>query len=188
MVSSGIGPLQQASSLVPFTGDLLPAVQPWFTNPEVRHWLGGPAWPERELRLIEQNPGGEFRGRQVLAAHSWVLLDGDAVPVAKIGGDIYDRWTRYSPELDDKAIVLSSIDEITMGLTYVVDPRRQRQGFGSAAVRALLDHPATTEVRLFVAGIDAANTASRRFASSSGFVTDDSEPDFEDTIYYFYRR
>lgn len=173
---------------MPFTKDLLPAVQPWFEDPDVRRWLGGPAWPERELRLMEQNPGGQFRGRQVMAAYSWVWLDGHGVPVAKIGGEVYDRWTRYAGERGDQPIVLSSIEEITMGITYAVDPRRRRQGFGSRAFNAVLDHPATAAVRLFVAGIDASNAASQAFAVSSGFGVDDPKPDFEDTVYYFYRR
>jgi len=33
MVNSRIGHAQPAGSLVPFTEDLLPAVQPWFTDP-----------------------------------------------------------------------------------------------------------------------------------------------------------
>jgi len=188
MVSSVAGPVEQAGSLVPFTDELLPRVRPWFTDPEVRRWLGGPAWPERELRLIEQSPGEDFRGRRVLAAYSWVWLDSNGVPVAKIGGDVYDRWTRYAGERNGEPLVLASIDEVTMGLTYVVDPRRRRQGFGRSAFEAMLHHPAIAKVRLFVAGIDATNTASREFASSSGFSVDDPKPDFEDTVYYFYRR
>lgn len=41
---------------------------------------------------------------------------------------------------------------------------------------------------MFVAGIDAANRASQELAMSSGFLVDDPKPDFEDTIYCFYRR
>ena len=174
--------------MVPFTAELLPAVRPWFVHPEVRKWLGGPDWPERELRLRDSNPGEEFRGRLTLRAHSWVLLDQTDEPVAKIGGDVYDRWTVYAGERDGEALVTSSIDEVTMGLPYVVDPRRWRQGFGRAALLAVIDHPETAAVKRFVAGIDALNMASRRCAVSAGFVVDDPVPDFEDTVYYCYRR
>jgi len=82
-------------TLVPFTEELLSVVQPWFRHPEARRRLGGPEWPARELRLMATMPGEEYRGRLVLQAHSWVALDSTGEPLAKIGGDVYDRWNRY---------------------------------------------------------------------------------------------
>ena len=174
--------------LVPFTAELLPAVRPWFVHPEVRRWLGGPDWPERELSLGESNPETQFRGRLTLRAHSWVLLDLAGVPVAKIGGDVYDRWTSYAGERNGEPIVLGTIGKISMGLGYVVDPQRWGQGFGTAALRTVIAHPATADVELFVAGIDEGNAASSRCAQAAGFRIDDPTPDFEDTVYHFYRR
>jgi len=150
--------------------------------------LGGPDWPERELALVDSNPETEFRGRLTLRAHSWVLLDQAGVPVAKIGGDVYDRWTSYAGERDGAPIVLGAIDVISMGLAYVVDPQRWGQGFGSAALRAVIAHPATADVELFVAGVDAGNLASSRCALSAGFHVIDPVPDFEETVYHLYRR
>src|SRR3954467_7075197 len=81
-----------AVRLVPFTPELLPAVQPWFEHPEVRHRLGGPDWPVRELALRAAARDQEsFRGKTVLRVHSFVALDDDE-PVAHVGGDVYDRW------------------------------------------------------------------------------------------------
>jgi hypothetical protein len=60
-------------TLVPYTEDWLAAVRPWFTHPEVRRRLGGPDWPERELRQ-PADLGEIFRGRRVLRVHSWVAL------------------------------------------------------------------------------------------------------------------
>jgi RimJ/RimL family protein N-acetyltransferase len=48
--------------------------------------------------------------------------------------------------------------------------------------------PEVADVRLFAAGIDADNTASRRCAAAAGFRPDDPEPDWEDTVYYLLRR
>ena len=180
-------PHQPRLTLVPFTEDLLADVQPWFQDPEVRHRLGGPEWPARELRLL-QVEGGEFRGRSVLRAHSWVALDAAGVPAAKIGGDVYDRWSRYDGSRPDRPVVSAVEPGPAMGLTCVVDPARRRQGLGRAVLRAAVGHPAVRDVRLFAAGIDADNEASRRCAAVAGFTLDAEEPDWEDTVYYVLRR
>ncbi len=49
-------------------------------------------------------------------------------------------------------------------------------------------HPDVADVRVFAAGIDADNTASRRCAVSAGFTPDVDEPDWEDTVYHLLRR
>ncbi len=64
-----------------------------------------------------------------------------------------------------------------MDLAYVVDPERWRLGFGRAALRAVMDAPEVSDVSLFVAGIDADNTASQRCARAAGFAPESDEPD-----------
>lgn len=172
---------------MPFTAELLPCVQPWFLHPEVRHRLGGPDWPARELRRRSESSGEWFRGRKVLRAHSWVLLDDHDVPVAKIGGDVYDRWTRYLGEGRDGPRIAWTEPARSMALAYVVDPARWRTGIGRRALQAVLAHPAVTDVELFVLGIDSDNWASRACAAAAGFTVDDPEPDFEDTVYHSHR-
>jgi len=174
--------------LVPFTEAALPVVQPWFRHPEVDRRLGGPEWPARELRLLTDKPGGEFRGRRVLRTHSWLVLNAEEVPVAKIGGDVYDCWTRYLGEAPGGPILDGWEAGPAMGVAYVVDPGRWRRGFGTAALRAVIASPVVADVRLFVAGIDADNTASSRCARSAGLVPDDPEPDWEGTIHHILRR
>lgn len=178
----------KAVRLVPFTAADLHLVQPWFEHPEVRHRLGGPEWPVRELRLLRENPGGEFRGRTVLRAHSWLVLDDDGAVVAKIGGDVYDRWTVYDGEGPDGPLVRRAEPGPAMGLAYVVDPALWGRGIGRAALRAVVAAPEVADVRLFVAGIDADNAVSRRCAEAAGFRPDDPEPDREDTVYHLRRR
>ncbi len=175
-------------TLVPFTEELLAAVQPWFRDPEVRRRLGGPAWPERELRRLHTRDDGEFRGRTVLRTHSWVALDAAGQPVAKIGGDVYDRWTRYDASRPDLPVISAIEPGPAMGLAYVVDPTRWRQGIGRAVLQAVVRHPSVQDVRLFTAGIDADNQASRRCAAAAGFAAEVEEPDWEDTVYYQLRR
>jgi RimJ/RimL family protein N-acetyltransferase len=177
-----------ALTLVPFTEALLPVVQPWFEHPEVRRRLGGPQWPVRELRLLATSPGEEFRGKVVLRAHSWVALDGAGEPVAKVGGDVYDRWARYDGSDAGRPVVTAVRPLVAMGLTYLVAPGHWGRGLGRATLRAAVDHPDTRDVRLFVAGIDADNAASRRCAASAGFVPDGDAPDWEGTVYYLLSR
>ncbi|WP_250002657.1 GNAT family N-acetyltransferase [Actinoplanes sp. M2I2] len=155
-----------AVTLVPFTAEL---VQVWFTDTEVGRWLGGPDWPARALRLRGHGIGEIYRGRRVLRDHTWVALDSHGDPVALTGGDVYDP----GPEL---------------GLAYVVDPARWRQGYGTATLLALIEHPAVADVAVFTAGIEPANVASSRCAAAAGFRPDDPEPDFEGIVHHVLRR
>jgi len=174
-------------SLAPFTVELLPAVQPWFRHPEVDRRLGGPEWPERELRLLDSGLGEMFRGRRVLRTHSWVAFDAAGDPVAKVGGEVYDRWCRYT-ETPDGPVVDEVEPGPAMGLAYVVDPARWRRGFGVATLRALIAAPEVADVVVFAVGIDADNVASARCARAAGLTPDRLTPDFEGTVFHLLRR
>ena len=187
------GPMP-AVALVPYTADLLPAVRPWFAHPEVRRRLGGPDWPERELRLlaVANDPADPanaepFRGRRVLRAHSWVALDGAGAPVAKVGGEVYDRWCRYTPR--PAGPVVDRVEPgPAMGLAYVVDPARWGRGYGRAALAAAVGAAEVADVRVFALGAEADNAASLRCAAAAGFAVDDPEPDGEGIVYLLRRR
>ncbi len=171
--------------LVPFTEDLLPAVQVWFRDAQVQRWLGGPDWPAREFRTRGQGLGEEFRGRRVLRGHSWVVLAG-GVPVGQIGGEVYDRWCRYR-ETPGGPVVDRVEPGPAMGLAYVVDPRRHRRGYGTAALLAVVGAPDVADV-VVAAGIEPENTASLRCAAAAGFHVDDPEPDWEGIVHHLRRR
>lgn len=98
----------QRVTLRPFTAAILPRVQPWFRHPEVRRRLGGPDWPARELRLPAAGPGEQYRGRIVLRVHSWVAVDDAGTPLAKIGCDVYDRWTRRDGSRPDQPVIAAA--------------------------------------------------------------------------------
>jgi RimJ/RimL family protein N-acetyltransferase len=155
-------------------------VEHWFDDPEVDRRLGGRFWIHRAVRLLAEPPG-EFRGRQVLRSYAWLADDADGRPVAHVGGEVYDRWVRYYGEGEP---LTGEIRAVTMALGYVVDPARQRQGYGRAAIEAVLAHPDLADVELWVCGIEQDNVASRRCAESAGFRLTDPEPDFEDILYY----
>jgi RimJ/RimL family protein N-acetyltransferase len=179
--------LGMAVVLRPFTAELLEVVQPWFHHPEVQRWLGGPEWPARALSLAGTGLGESFRGRLVLRDHTWVAFDDSGAAVAYIGGDIYDRWSRYS-EGPDGPIVGEPEAGPAMGFAYVVDPRRWRQGFGAATVRAVMDAPEVSDVVLFAAGIEPDNIASARCLTAAGLLREPGAPDWEGIVHYIRRR
>jgi RimJ/RimL family protein N-acetyltransferase len=171
-------------SLRPLAAAELPRIEHWFDHPEVQARLGGRFWIHRELRLIAQRPGSEFRGATVLRSYGWVGLDPAGAPVAFIGGDVCDRWVRYHGEGPDGPVLSDEDPRLTMGLGYVVDPARWRQGFGRAAIDAVLHHPDLCDVQTFSCGIDADNDASRRCARAAGFRLVDPQPDHEGMLFY----
>ena len=174
-------------ALRPFTADRLALVEPWFHHPEVQRWLGGPEWPARQFTVAGEGLGEMFRGRRVLRAHSWLAVDGTGAAVAYLGGEVYDRWSRYTVG-PDGPVVEAVEPGPAMGLAYVVDPRRWRHGFGTAALRAAMAAPEVADVVLFAAGIETGNVASARCAIAAGLLPDPAGPDWEDITHHIRRR
>ncbi|MGY1840776.1 MULTISPECIES: GNAT family N-acetyltransferase [unclassified Modestobacter] len=170
---------------MPFEPEVLPRVLPWFDHEVVQRRLGGPSWPERELALRNAARGEEFRGRLVLRAHTYVALDDGGAPVAQVGGDVYDRWTRWDPATER----VTAVDERrTMGAAYVVDPARWRRGYGTATLRAFVAAAELADVEQFVLGIEPDHAASLGVAAAAGFRPLTTEPDAEDMLYLHLRR
>lgn len=159
-------------------------IEHWFDHPEVRARLGDRMWIHRELRLIGQRPGTSFRGARVLRSYGWIAEDRAGLPVAFIGGDVYDRWVRYHGEGPDGPLLSDADDRPAIGLGYLVDPTRWRCGYGRAAIEAALEHPDLSDVQIFFCGVDSDNHASRRCTAAAGFALPDPEPDYEDIVYY----
>ncbi|MBR7827784.1 GNAT family N-acetyltransferase [Actinospica sp. MGRD01-02] len=166
------------------TGDGAGEIEHWFDHPFARAYLGDRSWIHREVVLLAQRPGTVHRGARVLRSYGWIVLDHAEVPVAYIGGDVYDRWVRYHGESADGPILSGAEHRAAMALTYLVDPARWRRGYGRAALGAVLDHPEVADVEIFFLGIDVANHASRALAEAAGFTLDEPAPDFEDMLYY----
>jgi RimJ/RimL family protein N-acetyltransferase len=97
-----------------------------------------------------------------------VAFDEAGSAVAKIGGDVYDRWCQYT-EGPQGPVITCVEPGPAMGLAYVVDPRRWRRGFGTATLLAAMDTPDVADVVLFAAGIEADNIPSARCAAAAGF-------------------
>jgi RimJ/RimL family protein N-acetyltransferase len=143
--------------------------------------------PARGLELAGTGWGEKFRGRRVLRDHSWVAYDAAGAVVASIGGEVYDRWCRYSE--GPHGPVIDAVEPgPSMGLAYVVDPRRWRRGFGAATLLAAVHAPEVADVVLFAAGIEPDNVASARCAGAAGLRPDSTEPDWEGFVYHVRRR
>jgi hypothetical protein len=75
--------IQATVVLRPLTRTDLPAITPWFEDPDTCRYLGGPAWPATMLDLGEQMVGQAFRGAIQTGAHHY-LAEVDAVAVGDI--------------------------------------------------------------------------------------------------------
>lgn len=156
--------------LVPPTTMLADSAAPWFDHPQVQHYLGGRDWLPRMLAIAERGGGEVFRGHLVLRCHAWFGVDA-AGEVGFIGGDVYaDGRGRRS-----------------MGLAFVVDPRRWHEGRGRALLRAVVDTPELSDVDEFFCGIHVDNTPSRACCAAAGF-TPDGGVTSEGFVYYRLRR
>lgn len=162
-------------------------VQPWFTDPDTEHFLGGPDWPARMLELPAVTVGQEFRGAvQTGAVH--YLATRDDRPVGYIDCGTFDRWAVWDGTDPDAPVIHETLDVPTGYLALCVDPAARGQGVGRAMVTALLRRPELGTVRRVAAGVDAANPACQHCLRAAGFRPHTPEPDFEDMLYYLIDR
>jgi RimJ/RimL family protein N-acetyltransferase len=162
----------------------LAQVSRWFDDVETRKYVGGPDWPSQMLARDASEIGTVFRGERLLASHRWVAsIDGRSVGYVDCG--VTDCWNVCgAPEIAPEPVVLESIVGPAGSIVVVVAPEVRGRGVGQQMLRALLAEPAVREVRLFGAGIEADNVASRRCFEHAGFEAYDREPDWEGMIYY----
>ena len=70
-----------------------------------------------------------------------------------------------------------------MGFSLVVDPARRRQEYGTATIRAIVDLPDLSPIRLFFRSVEADNIASIRRLMKAGLRLRTPEPDFEGMVH-----
>ncbi|WP_199516800.1 GNAT family N-acetyltransferase [Nucisporomicrobium flavum] len=176
---------------------MVAAALPWFDHPQVQRYLGGRDWLPTALAVAARGGGEVFRGNLVVRCHAWFGVDapsdhpaathnrtegplsnhpaathkrteGPAGEVGFVGGDVY---------ADGRGMR-------SMGLGFVVDPRRWREGRGRALLRAATTAPEVADVDEFFCGIEPDNTASRTCCAAAGFVPD---RDLTDEGFLYYR-
>jgi RimJ/RimL family protein N-acetyltransferase len=78
------------------------------------------------------------------------------------------------------------VDVATGSIAFVVDPavRRRGLGLGRAMISALMRQPDLSFVKLFEAGVEPENTASRRCLDAAAFRLRTGQPDCEGMLYY----
>jgi len=171
--------------LRPFERRHLPLVEPWFTEPDTRRWLGGPQWPRQVLDLAGR-PLGEFRGALETGRYCWLAWDRGS-PVGYIDCGTTDRWTTWEGGPSGRGVI-SAILVPSGGISYVVDPALRRRGYGTAMITAVTAMPELAHIALFAAGVEPANAASAGCLLKAGFRPLDPEPDWEGIIYYAWFR
>jgi RimJ/RimL family protein N-acetyltransferase len=165
----------------------LPAVAPWFTDPDTQRYLGGPEWPAQMLELATTQIGTEFRGQTQLAAHRWIAQE-DGVPVGYVDAGVFDRWTTCDRAPGGAVVVVHTIHRPAAGIGYVVAPQHRGRGVGRAMIEALLHEPAMAGVAVIAAGVEPTNVASIRCLQSAGFTLRNAEPDWEGMLYLLVER
>jgi RimJ/RimL family protein N-acetyltransferase len=174
--------------LVPFTPGHVPALEPWFDDPETMLRLGDRSWIRRAPALLELPTGAQFRGRITTGRRMWVSVDDRDTPVGFVDGEMYDRYTAWDASDPDSPVISDAIDVPSMGLVWVVDPPQRRQGMGRATIRAVVEHADLRSIGLFFAEIDADNVASMRCAEAAGFRCRKPSPNFEGMVCYSLER
>lgn len=170
-------------TLRPLTPGDLPGIVAWFEDPDTERFLGGPEWPAAMLANADRSIGTTFRGAAQTGAHHYLALAADN-PVGYIDCGTFDRCTVYAGEGPDGPIITDSIDVATESIAFVIDPQVRRRGLGRVMLTALPQRPELAFVELFEAGVEPANTASRRCLEAAGFRVSCEEPDYEGMLYY----
>ena len=118
----------------------------------------------------------------------WVSLDEHGDAVGFVDAETYERYAAWDGR-DPASPVISEVVEIpSIGLVFVVDPRRRREGLGAATIRAVIAHPSVAHVGFFFACIDHDNLASVRCAERAGLRCRSAEPSFEGMLCYSLER
>jgi RimJ/RimL family protein N-acetyltransferase len=173
-------------TLKPFDKQQAKIVEPWFDDSDTRRRLGDRSWLDNVLRLLKEPPGTEFRGEHRISFHAFVAYDGDE-PVGYVDGGITDRWVHYGGESDEGPIYLDTDEKISAGITFATNPIHRKKGYAEVMIRALIQRSEFKEVKIFGAGVEPDNIGSIKALEAAGFKSD-YKPDFEDMLYFFYRR
>lgn len=110
----------------PLTAKLVAAVEHWFDDSETVRYLGGREWLHRELDLMRDSAGVEFRGKIILARYVWIVFDEANEPVGLLDVEPYDDGTA--------------------GIAVAVAPPVRGQGIGQRMLPALAERE---ELKMF---------------------------------------
>jgi RimJ/RimL family protein N-acetyltransferase len=141
----------------PLSPAIVSSVEHWFDDPETMRFLGGRDWIRRELRLVAEEPGAEFRGRVTIGRDGWIVCD-EGGPVGFVDVERYD--------------------DRTAGIAIVVDPSRRCTGIGRAVLNEVWLRPELADVDTLIGGVEPDNIPSRRCLRAAGFALA-STPDDE---------
>ena len=138
-----------ALRFVQLDADLLPAIEPWFDDPETIRFLGGRDWIRRELQLVKTAQTPELRDRKVEGREAWIAFE-ECAPVGFIGVERYD---------DGRAACV-----------IVVDPSVRRKGIGRAILEDVWQRPEMSRVQQLDTGVEPDNVASQSCVIAAGFT------------------
>ena len=148
------------------TEELAHAAAPWFDDVDTIRYLGKREWLYRELKLMQTEPGSEFKGRHVLARYVWIIQDQNEQPCGLVDIEPYDDGTA--------------------GMAFLIAPGQRGHGLGHDILRLLEARPELQDVHTIVGGVEPENISARRCLERAGY-TFASMPD-EEGFLRFHKR
>jgi GNAT superfamily N-acetyltransferase len=127
--------------LVEFTPADVQRIEHWFDDPETQARLGDRDWIRRAPSLLDLTIRDEFRGKRVMGRHLWLSVDDEHVPVGFVDAEIYDRYAHWDGADVSGQAVSDVVETASMGFAVVINPPRRSRGFGTATIRAAIEHP-----------------------------------------------
>jgi RimJ/RimL family protein N-acetyltransferase len=174
--------------LVPFTAEDVARIERWFDDAETQRRLGGRDWIRRMPSLLAATIGDEYRGKVVTGRRMWLGLDASREPVSFVDAEMYDRYAAWDGSDWDHPVISNVVEVRSAALVLVVDPLRRRRGYGSATLRAVVEHGDMSSIGLFFGGVEQDNVASIACVTKAGFRPWSLEPDFEGMLHYSLER
>jgi ribosomal protein S18 acetylase RimI-like enzyme len=135
---------------------------------------------------LKDRPLSEFRGALETARFRWLAWDHE-FPVGYIDCGTYDRWTTWEGGPNGGGVI-ATIPAASASITYVVDPKQRRRGYGRALLKELISQPELAHIELFAAGVEPDNLGSIHCLQAAGFHALAPEPDWEGMLYYVRQR
>jgi GNAT superfamily N-acetyltransferase len=135
--------------LVEFTAEDVTRIERWFDDAETQDRLGGRDWIRRMPSLLAATIGDEYRGKVVTGRRMWLGLNASREPVSFVDAEMYDRYAAWDGSDWEHPVISDVVEVPSVALALVVDPVRRRSGYGSATLRAVVEHGDMSSIWLF---------------------------------------
>lgn len=124
-------------------------VDPWFDDPDTKKYLGGKAWPRQLLKLVDEMPGKEFKGKTIRGRYAFLVFLGQT-PVALIDLETYG--------------------DATAALAPIVAPNYRGRGIAKQIHSDVWEFSEMKGIDTITGGLDPDNIASIKSLDATGAI------------------